>query len=189
MPITLQKPRSTLVPAYAAALRRGWAPTDVRIKETIAEQLARIETDPEAFTASLDDPEAKGADITLPDGSTVPRLPGFHRWLMDHEGAFCGTIQFRWQPGTLELPPHVLGHLGYMVVPWQQGHGYAAQAVRLLLPEIRAAGFASVDLVINADNTPSRKTALACGARLVGPFHKPEAHGGGEALLYRIDLA
>jgi hypothetical protein len=55
--------------------------------------LDKIAADPSAFVAALDDPDAKGGPITLPDGSTVARLPGFHRWLGD--GAFCGRISIR----------------------------------------------------------------------------------------------
>jgi hypothetical protein len=45
------------------------------------EELVKIAADPAAFLASLDDKEAKGGPIKLPDGSTVARLPGFRRWL------------------------------------------------------------------------------------------------------------
>jgi hypothetical protein len=62
------------------------------------EELQKIATDPAAFVAALDDPQAKGGPIGLPDGSTVPRLPGFRRWMWD--GAFCSSIGLRWQPGT-----------------------------------------------------------------------------------------
>ena len=74
-----------------------------------------IAADPAAFVASLDDPEARGGPITLPDGSTVKRLPGYRRWMWDD--GFCGSMNFRWQPGTSDLPEYVLGHLGYAVVP------------------------------------------------------------------------
>jgi hypothetical protein len=50
-----------------------------------------------------------GEVLTLPDGSQVPRLPSYRRWLWD--GELCGSIGFRWQVGTSALPPHVLGHI------------------------------------------------------------------------------
>ena len=77
----------------------------------------------ERFLASLVDREAQGDPVALPDGSTVPRLPGYQRWMWD--GEFCGSIGFRWQRGTEALPPHCLGHIGYAVVPRKQNRGCA----------------------------------------------------------------
>ncbi|MGF6726605.1 putative acetyltransferase [Paraburkholderia sp. GAS41] len=51
----------------------------------------------------------------LADGSTVARLPSVVRWIWD--GEFSGAIGFRWQAGTAELSPYVLGHIGFSVVP------------------------------------------------------------------------
>jgi len=68
----------------------------------------RIDTDPGGFLAAQDDPEGRGEPITLPDGSVARRLPGYRRWIWD--GEFAGVIGLRWQPGTADLPPHVLGH-------------------------------------------------------------------------------
>jgi len=116
---------------YADALRRGWSPDNVRLDEAAREELARIQADPAAFVASLDDPEARGGDITLPDGTMVKRMPGYRRWMWD--GAFCGSIGFRWQPGTAELPTYVLGHIGYAVAPWKRRHGYATRALFQLM--------------------------------------------------------
>jgi predicted acetyltransferase len=39
------------------------------------------------------------------------------------DGEFCGSIGLRWLPGTEELPPHCLGHIGYAVVPWKRRLG------------------------------------------------------------------
>lgn len=122
----------------------------------------------------------------MPDGSTVPRLPGFHRWLRD--GEFCGSLNFRWQPGTSALPPHVLGHIGYSVVPWKQGRGYATRGLALLLPEVWAQGLTHVDLTTDPDNLASQRVILANGGRLVERFRKAAAYGGAESLRWRIDL-
>ncbi|TGV60745.1 GNAT family N-acetyltransferase, partial [Mesorhizobium sp. M2D.F.Ca.ET.160.01.1.1] len=103
-----------------------------------------IERDPVAFLAGLDDPEAKGPPINLPDGTSVPGLPGFRRWIWDGEAS--GSIGFRWQQGTAELPSHVLGHIGYAVVPWKRRRGYATEALRLMLDEARAVGLAYVEM-------------------------------------------
>ena len=108
MTLQLVKPALEFLAEYKAALERGWSADNVRGDVAACEELQKIETDPAAFVAALDDPQAKGGPIRLPDGSTVARLPGFRRWMWD--GAFCGSISLRWQPGTSELPPHVLGH-------------------------------------------------------------------------------
>ena len=64
---------------YVAALERVWSPDNTRGKAAADEELARIVEDGERFLASLVDLEAKGDPVALPDGSTVPRLPGYRR--------------------------------------------------------------------------------------------------------------
>ena len=103
-------PALQYLPSYVAALERGWSADNERGAIAGQEELAKIKLDAAAFVASLVDVEAKGAPIKLPDGSIVPRLPGYRRWLWD--GEFCGSIGFRWQPGTTSLPPHCFGHVG-----------------------------------------------------------------------------
>src|SRR5262245_36692892 len=138
MVLALIKPSLDFLPEYVAALRQGWSPDNIRKADAISEQLGKIAADPTAFVARLDDPEALGEPVILPDGSSVPRLPGFHRWLWD--GEFCGLIGFRWKNGTSALPAHVLGHIGFTVVPWKRNRGYAKKALALLLPEVRERG-------------------------------------------------
>jgi predicted acetyltransferase len=86
------------LPSYIAALERGWSPDNVRGAAAAQEELVRIAADADAFLASLVDREGTGNPVTLPDGTKVPRLPSVQRWMWD--GEFCGTIGFRWQPGT-----------------------------------------------------------------------------------------
>jgi predicted acetyltransferase len=182
-----------LVPAlaeldhYAEALRRGgFFPDNIRREVSAAEELVKIAADPASFVASLDDREAECGPITLRDGSQVARLPGYRRWMWDD--GFCGQIGFRWQPGTSALPPYVLGHIGYAVVPWKRGRGYATKALALLLPEARKEGLDYVELTTDADNVPSQKVITNNGGVLVERFEKTEAHGGGETLRWRIML-
>jgi predicted acetyltransferase len=129
--LTLVWPSRDCLPGYIAALQRGWSPDNVRGQAAANEELARIGADSDAFLASLDDREAKGDAISLPDGTTVPRLPGYRRWLWD--GEFCGSNGLRWQRGTEALPPYCLGHIGYAVVLWKQRRGYATYALRAIL--------------------------------------------------------
>jgi predicted acetyltransferase len=122
----------------------------------------------------------------LPDGSTVPRIPGYHRWMWD--GEFCGRISFRWQPGTTSLPPHCLGHIGYSVVPWKQRLGYATLALKQLLPEARAEGLPFVEITTVPSNFPSQRVILANGGVLVDHFTTPPQFGNTEGLRFRISL-
>ncbi|WIM13802.1 GNAT family N-acetyltransferase [Enhydrobacter sp.] len=170
--------------AYADALRRGWSADNIRLEAAAREELERIAADPQAFVASLDDREAKGGPITLPDGSKVARLPGFRRWMWD--GAFCGSIGLRWQPGTGALPSYVLGHIGYAVVPWKRRRGYATRALALMLEEARREGLPYVELTTDPDNQPSQKVILSNGGILVERFRSPTC--GKEELRFRISL-
>jgi predicted acetyltransferase len=184
--VQLLVPSLAHLDAYADALRRGWSPDNVRLEEAAREELELIADDPAGFVAMLDDREAKRGPITLPDVSQVPRLPGYRRWMWD--GAFCGSVGFRWQPGTSALPLYVLGHIGYSVVPWKQRRGYATRALALLLTEARREGLDYVELTTDPDNLPSQKVITANGGVLVKRFRKEAAYGGADALLFRIAL-
>ncbi|HEX2094688.1 MAG TPA: GNAT family N-acetyltransferase [Longimicrobiaceae bacterium] len=178
-------PAAPYLHSYIRALERGWSPDNLR-PQAAREELEQIARDPTRFLAEQVDREAKGPPVVLPDGSTVPRLPGYHRWMWD--GEFCGVIGFRWQPGTSELPPYCLGHIGYSVVPWKRGRGYATRALRLLLPEARQEGLTYVELTTDADNLASQRVIEANGGRLVERFFKPAEYGGAEGLRFRIVL-
>lgn len=211
--------------AYVRALERGWSPDNVRGAAAAAEERQRINTDPAAFVASMVDREARGGPVTLPDGSQVPRLPGYRRWIFDGAsagasgdgrggslggsvsesasesangsagesmrdlpGEFCGVIGLRWQSGTSALPAHVLGHIGYAIVPWQRGRGHATAALRAMLPAARAEGLRWIELTTDADNAASQRVILVAGGVLVESFNKPAAFGAKASLRYRIVL-
>ena len=178
-------PAAQYLPGYVHALQQGWSPDNLRPQAAL-DDLARIAEDPDRFLSEQVDREAKGPSITLPDGSTVPRLPGYSRWMWD--GEFCGSIGFRWQPGTSELPPHCLGHVGYSVVPWKRGRGYATRALQLLLTQAGEEGLPYIDLTTNSDNIASRRVIEANGGKLIERFRKPAAYGGAESLRFRIFL-
>ena len=179
-------PALSYLDAYVDALRRGWSADNIRLEVAAREELAKIAADPAAFVASLDDRDAKAGPVTLPDGSRVPRLPGYRRWIWDD--GFCGSIGFRWQKGTSALPSYVLGHIGYAVVPWKRQRGYATRALALILEDARREGLDHVTLTTDVDNEPSQKVIVANGGTLLERFRKTDAYGGDEALRWRIVL-
>jgi predicted acetyltransferase len=184
--VILAWPSLDYLPSYVEALKRGFSPDNVRGEAAAIEQLARIEADASGFVASLVDREAKGDPITLADGSLVPRLPGYSRWMWD--GEFCGSIGFRWKPGTEALPPTCLGHIGYSVVSWKRRLGFATEALRQILPDARAEGLRYVEITTDLGNEPSRRVIEANGGVLVEEFTKPPELGGTPGLRYRIML-
>ena len=122
--------------------------------------------------------------MTLPDGSQVPRLPGYRLWISD--GEFCGLIGLRWVPGSTELPPHVLGHIGYAVVPWKRRRGYATEALRLMLQKAREEGLDTVLITTDPDNEASRQVIEANGGRDPEAFVRGPQYGNTPALRYRV---
>ena len=158
----------------------------MRGTDAALEELAKIRSDPRAFLESMIHREAKAGPVLLPDGSTVARIPGYRRWLWD--GDFCGSISFRWQPGTAELPVHCLGHIGYAVVPWKQGRGYATLALRLLLVEAKTEGLPFVEITTDPENIASQRVVTANGGILVERFTKPPQYGSVPGLRFRVPL-
>jgi predicted acetyltransferase len=182
----LVRPAEHHLPSYIRALERGWSPDNLR-PAAAQEELALIGADAQAFVAAMEDREAKGPSVTLPDGTVAKRLPWFRRWLWD--GEFCGSISLRWQKDTPDLPSNCLGHIGYAVVPWKQKLGYAKAALAQLLPEARSVGLPFVEIVTDPANMASQRVILANGGMLVERFVKPPQFGGKPGLRFRIALA
>jgi predicted acetyltransferase len=176
--------------SYAKALKTGWSPNNMNLQAGF-DELKKIEADPAAFLASLDSTKVLGDPIPLPDGTTVPRLPGYRRWIWegdDASGEFCGSIGFRWQWGTEALPPYCLGHIGYAVVPWKRRLGHATQGLQLLLPDAKALGLSYVELTVAHDNIISQCVIEKCGGVFIEAFPLPAAYGEGTEWRYRISI-
>jgi len=182
--VILVRPAREHLPAYWAALERGWSPDLITPRETALHELRFIAEDPDGFLDALDDPTAKNGPVRCPDGSTRPRLPSFRRWMWD--GGFCGAIDFRWQHGTPALPEHILGHIGYHVVAWKRRQGIATQALGLMLREIAPLGLPYVEVTTEPGNTGSIAVIAANGGVFVETFTKHATYGGGAGLRYRI---
>jgi predicted acetyltransferase len=178
--LQLVEPDLARLPAYADALERGWSPNNIR--DVSKEQLQAIRSNPAVF---IEEVLRQGGTIKLPDGSEVPKLPDRPRWMWD--GELAGHIGLRWQPGTDALPDHVLGHIGFAVVPWKRRRGHATEALRMMLLEARAVGPTRVELTTDPDNIGSRRAIEANVGRLVREFVNAR-FGPGPKLLYLIDL-
>ena len=185
-PVSLIRPGPAHLERYRDALQRGWSADNVRGKAAADEELALLAADPESYYRRSVDPVGEGL-VTLPDGSQVQRLPWRRYWVFAGE-AMAGSINLRWQHGTEALPPHVLGHIGYAVVPWLQGRGIATAALAALLPEARALGLRWVELTTDEDNLASQRVIAANGGALVELFNKPAAYGGKPSQRWRIPL-
>ena len=186
------RPTPALLSGFRAALQRGWSADNLRGAVAASETLQRLDTDPASFFMTTDDPQALGPPVTLPDGTQRSRIPGLQRWIWDAgsggpEG-FAGSINLRWMAANAALPPHVLGHIGYAVVPWKQRQGHATRALALVLPLAREQGLGSVEITTDADNIPSQKVIAANGGVLVEQFFKGEAYGNKAGLRFRIEL-
>lgn len=189
--ISLQTPDSALLGAYEAALRGGWSPNNTR--DVAPEQLAAIAQDAGAFLAGLN---GAGGLVRLPDGREVERLPGPTRWIVAEDRAerpFVGSINLRWQAGAdgrpvFELPEHVLGHVGYAILPTFAGNGYATAALAAMLVEAHEAGLPRIAVTCDADNSASRRVIEKNGGRLVETFHLP-LYGPDPHLLFTIATA
>ncbi len=180
--ITLVEPSLERMPGYVEALETGWSPSAIR--DLSGPHLDAIRTDARAFLRDLTRHE--GGTTTLADGTSVPRLPGRLFWMWD--GGFCGSINLRFVPGTLDLPPHVSGHVGYAVVPWRWGRGYATRALALLLPVARELGLLRVLLTCDVGNVASRRVIEANGGVAAGERSAPD-HPSGRTLLFWVSTA
>lgn len=181
--ISLQVPDRALLGPYQVALRDGWSPNTTR--NVAPEQLAAIAADADAFLAEI---RGGPGRIRLPDGREVDRIPGPTRWICAEdrpERPFVGSINLRWQEDAqgrpmLALPEHVLGHIGYSILPAFAGHGYASAALAAMLGVAREAGLPEISITCDETNHASRRIIEKNGGRLIEtfvmPLYGPEPH-------------
>jgi predicted acetyltransferase len=173
--ISLQIPDKALLGAYQVALRGGWSPNTTR--NVAPEQLAAIAADPDAFLAEL---RGGPGRVKLPDGREVDRIPGPTHWIFAEdrpERPFIGSINLRWQEKDgrpiLALPEHVLGHVGYAILPAFAGNGYATAALAAMLGVARETGLPEITITCDATNHASRRIIEKNGGQLVETFVAP----------------
>lgn len=171
----LVRPTLEHVQSYLDARDRGFSFDFRSDPGSIAAETQRIKDDPEAYLAGVEDLDPAGRTVPLPDGTEVPRLPQYTRWMWD--GEFAGVITFRWQRGTPDLPPTCHGHIGYAVVAWKRRLGYATQALHDILELPRREGLPFVDITTAPDNIGSQQVMLNNGALFIDQYpllHDPE---------------
>ena len=176
---------------YTAALQRGWSPDSIRGEVAAHRELARIAADPAVFSPGSWIARPR-AHPSLPDGSPRPApCPGID--------AGCGTAKcagasaFAGSPGSAALRPIAWGHIGYAVVPWKRGRGYATLALGQLLPENRALRFAVRQLTTDPITLASQRVIVANGGVLIERFYAARSgrlgnYGFGIALSWQIQL-
>lgn len=178
---SLVAPAREYLEGFAAALRAGWSPSTTR--DVSREFLADIERDADAFLADL---VSENGVVKLADGTTRPRLPMIVRWMSD--GEFCGSINLRWQHGTDALPPHVSGHIGYAVVPWKRGRGYATASLATMLEKAAEVGLGRVEITTDEDNLASQRVIEKAGGVFVGT-RPPDPVTPTAKRVYAVDLS
>lgn len=75
--VELVEPSLDRLPGYVAALETGWSPSAIR--DLSGTHLDAIRADAGAFLHDLT--RREGGTVTLPDGTSVPRLPGRVFWI------------------------------------------------------------------------------------------------------------
>lgn len=123
--------------------------------------------------------------------------PAYHFGLrVDGDGADpAGTRVGGTRVGGVELRvgrdarhERVTGHVGYFVTPEARGRGYAARAVRLLLPLARAHGLDPLWILCEPRNRASRRTCERAGAALADVVRLPDGVGGARRFRLRYRL-
>ena len=67
--------------------------------------------------------------------------------------------------------------IGYLIHPVYQGHGYATEAVRAIICELREMGFRKVTAGYFAENTASRRVMEKCGMQQTAVTDEVEYRG------------
>ena len=184
----LLKPGPQHIKSYLSALARGWhdLPTG-STAENVKSKIREIQDHTSEFLDLFDDHAARALPYLLPDKSVAYAIPSIRRWIWDETRLeYCGTVSLRWQKGSTELPPHLMGHIGYSVPPWMQDKGFASTGLKEILKVAKVQGLPFVHIVTDIDNFASIRVIEKNNGTLIEKFTKPEMYGAGLALRYKI---
>lgn len=165
---------------YEDALERGWSPDPRRMGDAayIAAELADLRRNRAGYLDKILGHPAPGqsADPTA--------LINHAFWIWD--GAFAGKADLRYVPETGGVPDSVPGHVGYTVVPWKQGRGYATAALRALMEVAWGKGIRELRVLCNVENGASKAVIEKVG----GVVERVGAHPSDRAeqlkVFYRV---
>jgi len=149
-------------------------PIPCRGRPAAHEELQRIAADPLPFLLHLDDPEGLGPRHAArrQPASAPASLAALDVDEHDAVEPFVGSIGLRWAAGGAPLPAHVLGHVGYAVVPWKRRRGFRHPRPGADAAAGARAGAALPDLTTDPDNLASQRVIAANGGIFVETFDK-----------------
>ncbi|HEY0124692.1 MAG TPA: GNAT family N-acetyltransferase [Rhizobium sp.] len=161
--IVLVEPNLANLSGFEEALAKGWSPDPRRQQDGayVEAELRMLINDRAGFLTRLTFGDVVATSTSDREPQRMVLRPF---WIWD--GEFCGYITFRHLPETGQLPLHVPGHVGYSIIPWKQGRGYATRALQLLLPIAAKAGFERISIICNQDNLGSKRVIEKAGGLL-----------------------
>jgi predicted acetyltransferase len=161
--LVLIEPSLLNLSGFEDALAKGWSPDPRRQQDKayVEAELDMLRNDRAGFLSRVASGDVVATSVSSREPQRIILRPF---WIWD--GEFCGYITLRHLPGTSQLPLHLPGHVGYSIVPWKQGRGYATQALRLLLPIAAQAGLERINIICNEDNLASRRVIEKLGGVL-----------------------
>ena len=167
---------------YEDALARGWSPDPRRMGDAayVEAELAALRKDRAGYLDRI-------LNHPAPAYNASPTEPVNHALLIS-DGEFAGKADLRYVPTTGTVPDGVPGHVGYSVVPWKQGRGYATAALRALMELARSKGLRELQILCNVENLGSRVVIERVGGEVerVGPH--PSDRAEQEKIYYRVRL-
>ncbi|MFA6240131.1 MAG: GNAT family N-acetyltransferase [Candidatus Hydrogenedentales bacterium] len=123
-------------------------------------------------------------DMTDPAMLLPGLVPQTIFWVLDADGALVGMVRLRHRLND-NLRLHG-GHIGYFIRRDQRGKGYAKEALRLALNELRKLGERRALLTVDPDNAPSIGVIERNGGRLENAVTDPKT--GNRYRRYWIEL-